>query len=433
MIHNRFHHLSQIYSVMDSGLNQTTNGTDTHNMAEFYSFLLTIHPIGLGVIFTTINWLFTTLGAAACFFFICCSGRSNKFYTTVMELLFGLGGGIMLAASFFSLLLPAAELSEKQYGEYISVLPVFGGFTIGILFFIIFDIGVDYLNDFVEKKKKQYDRELQILEEQEAAAVEPIMSSASLTEVTSTTSVIEMKDSNNIEIKIEEKAAEVPPKRKANWKSKLSSLLVKFRRSFLLMLSMTIHNLPEGIVVGVAFGSISNETNKNGISISNAVSLSLGVGIQNIPEGLSVSLPLVRDGAGYWKSFFIGSASALVEILGGLIGSGLVTVSESILPYALSFASACMIFVVVSELIPETISKHDHSSGEESEPKSDLVAATKLEEGTLNSTSQLEIFEKTPDVLVPRKKQKFYKLTSRIGLAGFFVGFIIMMILDLVL
>ena len=122
-----------------------------------------------------------------------------------------------------------------------------------------------------------------------------------------------------------------------------------------------------------------------------------------------------------------------MEILGGLIGSGLVTVSESILPYALSFASACMIFVVVSELIPETISKHDHSSGEESEPKSDLVAATKLEEGTLNSTSQLEIIEKTPDVLVPRKKQKFYKLTSRIGLAGFFVGFIIMMILDLVL
>ena len=108
----------------------------------------------------------------------------------------------------------------------------------------LFQSIVDYLNDFVEKKKKQYDRELQILEEQEAAAVEPIMSSASLTEVTSTTSVIEMKDSNNIEIKIEEKAAEVPPKRKANWKSKLSSLLVKFRRSFLLMLSMTIHNLP---------------------------------------------------------------------------------------------------------------------------------------------------------------------------------------------
>ncbi|KAG2382569.1 hypothetical protein C9374_005149 [Naegleria lovaniensis] len=210
---------------------------------------------------------------------------------------------------------------------------------------------------------------------------------------------------------------------KKDWKRRMSEFLIKFRRSSLLMMSMTIHNLPEGVVVGVAFGSIG--LGKTGISISSAVSLSIGVGIQNIPEGLSVSLPLVRDGAGFVKAFLIGSASALVEIIGGLIGSGLVYFSESILPYALSFAAACMVFVVVNELIPETITKHGHGC----EPKSDLVPS-KLEEGKGSSLSLEPISIVEP---IRKKRPRFYKLTSRIGLTGFFLGFIVMMILDLVL
>ena len=123
----------------------------------------------------------------------------------------------------------------------------------------------------------------------------------------------------------------------------------------------------------------------------------------------------MRDGAGPIKSFLMGSASALVEILGGLIGSGLVSLSQSVLPYALSFASACMIFVVVNELIPETITKHEHFGSNN---------------GSDKTVADLE--GNVPTVAV-KKKSRFYKLTSRLGVAGFFAGFIIMMILDIIL
>ncbi|KAL9651668.1 hypothetical protein ABK040_001612 [Willaertia magna] len=458
------------YSLLETNVTNNINNNSTNS---FYDFLLTIHPIGLGCIFTTINWLLTTLGAAVCFFFICCKATSSKVYNLILELLFGIGGGIMLAASFFSLLSPAVELSEKQYKGGLAVVPVFSGFLLGILSFIVFDILVDYLNDYVEKKKNEYDREIEMLKEKEKSTIDKLIVEESTTNIelnelngSSQQQILEeglnintdssnrgsVSNNNGVttptgeasqerfklnenNVKIEEEEAihsgdekhveiieEIKSSKVQNsWKRKLSTLLVTFRRSFLLILSMTIHNLPEGIIVGVAFGSIG-DSKEDGISIANAVSLSIGVGIQNIPEGLSVSLPLIRDGASPLKAFLMGSASALIEIVGGLIGGSLVYVSKQILPYALSFAAACMVFVVVNELIPEFQKKdedsHSHHHRKETTNKDDILSK--------------EDKDAVPQVNVV-KKSRFYKLTSRLGAAGFFVGFIVMMVLDVLL
>ncbi|KAG2382570.1 hypothetical protein C9374_005150 [Naegleria lovaniensis] len=185
-----FRSISHQHYSISTALNDINNST---NSTSPYDVLLQIHPIGLGVIFTTINWLFTTLGAAACFFMICCAKSTNRFYDDFLALSFGLGGGIMLAASFFSLLVPAIELSEKQYPEYVSVLPVFGGFAIGIIFFLVFDVALDYINDYVEKKKIQYDRELQKLKENELSTIQPMLSHHEATP--SSTSLLQASDS----------------------------------------------------------------------------------------------------------------------------------------------------------------------------------------------------------------------------------------------
>lgn len=128
------------------------------------------------------------------------------------------------------------------------------------------------------------------------------------------------------------------------------------RRSVLLVLSITLHNIPEGLAVGVAFGAVVHGVGVEGILP--AIAVALGIGIQNFPEGAAVSVPLRREGLSRFKSFMYGQASGVVEPIAGVIGAYLVLLVKPILPYALAFAAGAMIYVVVEELIPESQSSH---------------------------------------------------------------------------
>jgi ZIP family zinc transporter len=131
----------------------------------------------------------------------------------------------------------------------------------------------------------------------------------------------------------------------------ISSSKNNYKRSWMVILSITLHNIPEGLIIGVAFGSVANRFGTYGII--EALLLTLSIAIQNFPEGCSISLPLKRDGYSNKKSFFIGQSSALVEPVSAVIGALLVTKIKLILPFLLAFAAGAMIFVVISELIPD--------------------------------------------------------------------------------
>jgi ZIP family zinc transporter len=133
-------------------------------------------------------------------------------------------------------------------------------------------------------------------------------------------------------------------------------LKTAWQRSVLMVLAITLHNFPEGLAVGVAFGAAAA-----GIptaTLSGAIALAIGIGIQNFPEGMAVSMPLRREGLSRWRSFWYGQSSALVEPLAGVLGAAMVLLIRPILPYALSFAAGAMIFVVIEELIPEAQSRY---------------------------------------------------------------------------
>jgi ZIP family zinc transporter len=125
-----------------------------------------------------------------------------------------------------------------------------------------------------------------------------------------------------------------------------------WRRSTLLVLAITLHNIPEGLAVGVAFGAVT--AGLPTATLAAAIALAIGIGIQNFPEGLAVSLPLRREGMSQRKSFWYGQLSGLVEPVAGVIGAAAVILAQPILPYALAFAAGAMIFVVVEELVPES-------------------------------------------------------------------------------
>lgn len=137
---------------------------------------------------------------------------------------------------------------------------------------------------------------------------------------------------------------------------KSEGIKTSWQRSTLLVLAITIHNIPEGLAVGVAFGAVA--ANLPSATIGGAIALAIGIGIQNFPEGTAVSMPLRRDGMTKGKSFLMGQASGMVEPVAGVVGALLVLKMQSILPYALCFAAGAMIFVVVEELIPEAQKRH---------------------------------------------------------------------------
>jgi len=267
----------------------------------------TASPIVQGILGTLFTWFVTGLGAAAVF--LLPSSMSEVMEEKVLDFSLGFAGGVMMAASFWSLLDPALEMAESRWGEDLSFFPVSIGFLFGALFV--------YLSD-------------------------ALLPSQDIVEV-------ETAEKNEEDRKKKEKSKTKKSKTKNKHQNGISSQ--SYRRIMLLLAAVVLHNFPEGLAVGVAFGGIgSSET----ATFAKAKSITIGIALQNAPEGLAVSLPLRRLGWSRRKAFFYGQLSGMVEPVGGLLGAGAVAFAQPLLPYALSFAAGAMIYVVMDSVSPES-------------------------------------------------------------------------------
>jgi ZIP family zinc transporter len=239
-------------------------------------YLLGINPVILALMATAYTWFVTALGASMVFFF----KSINK---KILNSMLGFAAGIMIAASFWSLLKPAIDMAAER-GD-VPWIPAFFGFLAGGAFIFSIDKILPHLHLGLATDKAE-------------------------------------------------------------------GIHTTWQRSILLVLAITLHNIPEGLAVGVAFGALARNPDIG--TLSGAVALAIGIGLQNFPEGAAVSIPLRREGFSRKKSFFYGQLSGFVEPVAGVIGAYMVLAIEPLLPYALSFAAGAMIFVVVEELIPES-------------------------------------------------------------------------------
>lgn len=241
---------------------------------QVIAYLESIDPVLAALYATLFTWGLTALGASLVFFF-------KKMNRALFDGMLGFTGGVMVAASFWSLLNPAIEMSKGE--GFVKVIPVAVGFLFGALFLFGLDKVLPHLH----------------VNFQEAEGV------------------------------------------KTPW-----------HKTTLLVLAITLHNIPEGLAVGVLFGGVA--AGFDGATIGGAVALAIGIGLQNFPEGFAVAMPLRRQGVSRFKSFWYGQLSAVVEPIAAVLGAWAVLSFQPILPYALAFAAGAMIFVVVEEVIPET-------------------------------------------------------------------------------
>jgi ZIP family zinc transporter len=242
-------------------------------MLEYFSDL---HQIYQALIATLFTWFMTALGSGLVFFF-------KSINRKILDAMLGFAAGVMIAASYWSLLAPAIEMAEGS--NLPAWFPATSGFLLGGAFLWLIDKLLPHLHPGFP-----------------------------------------------------EDAAE--------------GINTSWQRSVLLILAITIHNIPEGLAVGVAFGSLSSDL--PAASLGGAMALALGIGIQNVPEGTAVSVPLRREGFTRLKAFWYGQLSGVVEPIAGVLGAVAVTLMRPILPYSLAFAAGAMIYVVVEELIPES-------------------------------------------------------------------------------
>ncbi len=240
------------------------------------NFFQQFNPILQALIAGIFTWGITACGAAAVFI-------SKKFSQKILDAMLGFAGGVMMAASFWSLLSPAIEMAQ---GHFIGAwFPAAVGFLSGAIFLRVIDMILPHLHIGYSTD--------------EAEGI------------------------------------------KTSW-----------QRSTLLVLAITLHNIPEGLAIGVAFGAVAAGFPE--ATLTGAIALAIGIGIQNFPEGFAVSVPLRREGMSRFKSFWYGQLSAIVEPIAAVLGAAAVIVAKPILPYALAFAAGAMIFVVVEEVIPES-------------------------------------------------------------------------------
>ena len=256
---------------------------------ELYKWFILQTPVMQALYAGLFTWGLTALGAALVFLF----NSSNR---KALDMSLGFTGGVMIAASFWSLLSPAIAYVEMQNEMGISDSPSWLapaiGFFLGASFLFVLDKIIPHLHIFAKRE--------------EAEGVE------------------------------------------TNW-----------RKTVLLVLAIALHNIPEGLAVGVAFGALANPEilgleGHSVFTMGSAIALAIGIGIQNFPEGFAVSMPLRRQGLSKWKSWKWGQLSAIVEPVFAVIGAAIVMQVLPILPYALSFAAGAMIFIVVEEVIPES-------------------------------------------------------------------------------
>ncbi len=241
-----------------------------------FEFLLDFNPVVLALCATLFTWGLTALGSSMVFFF----KTINK---KVLNSMLGFAAGVMIAASFWSLLNPAIEMAEANGTT--PWIPATVGFISGGAFLMLIDRLLPHLHMGLAKEKAE-------------------------------------------------------------------GLQTSWQRSVLLVLAITLHNIPEGLAVGVTFGALAH--NPDAGLLAGAMALAIGIGLQNFPEGAAVSIPLRREGFTRLKAFHYGQISGAVEPIAGVIGAWLVLHITPLLPYALSFAAGAMVFVVVEELIPES-------------------------------------------------------------------------------
>ncbi len=239
-----------------------------------FEFLEGWSPVEQALAAGLFTWGMTAAGAGLVFFF-------KEVNRKVLDGMLGFAAGVMIAASFWSLLAPAIEHSEQSNPFLGGILPVLFGFLLGGACMRLIDIFLPHLHPGA------------------------------------------------------------PPE-------ETEGIKTTWHRSMLLISAITLHNIPEGLAVGVAFGAAAS-----GDGMGAAIALAIGIGIQNFPEGAAVSLPLRREGLSRKESFWWGQLSALVEPIAAVLGAAVVVYMDPLLPYALAFAAGAMIFVVVEELVPE--------------------------------------------------------------------------------
>jgi ZIP family zinc transporter len=244
-------------------------------------WLLEYNPVLLALGATLFTWGVTALGSAMVFFFKSINKR-------VLNIMLGFAAGVMIAASFWSLLAPAIEMAEESGTS--GWIPAVVGFLAGGAFLFVVDKILPHVHIGLSVDKAE-------------------------------------------------------------------GIKTPWQRSILLVLAITLHNIPEGLAIGVAFGALA--FNPEPAVLAGAIALAIGIGLQNFPEGAAVSIPLRRDGLSRWKAFNYGQLSGIVEPVAGVLGAFLIISIQPILPYALAFAAGAMIFVVIEELIPESQTGHE--------------------------------------------------------------------------
>ena len=247
------------------------------------------NPIFQALLAGVFTWLVTAIGSGLVFFF----NSSNR---KLLDISLGFTGGVMIAASFWSLLSPSIEYVEMQKEMGLTKMPSWLAPTIGFFFGALFLFALDKI---------------------------------------------------------------IPHLHMFDKKNHAEGFNTKWQKTILLVLAIAMHNIPEGLAVGVAFGAIVspeilNNLNGDIFTLGSAVALAIGIGIQNFPEGFAVSMPLRRQGMSKFKSWQWGQLSAIVEPIFAVIGAAIVMQVLPILPYALAFAAGAMIFIVVEEVIPES-------------------------------------------------------------------------------
>jgi zinc transporter, ZIP family len=245
-------------------------------MDSLLTFFSSLDPVLAALLATTFTWLVTAAGASLVFLF---KEVDRQWFDGML----GFTGGVMVAASFWSLLAPSIEMSARM--GMVEWLPPAVGFGLGALFIFALDKYVPHLHINFDPSLKEGPR-------------------------------------------------------------------TDLRRSTLLILAITLHNIPEGLAVGVLFGGVAAGIPE--ASVASALTLAIGIGLQNFPEGMAVSMPLRRMGVSRARSFYYGQLSAIVEPVAGVLGAVAVIWMQPVLPYALAFAAGAMIYVVVEEVIPET-------------------------------------------------------------------------------